>query len=295
MVRLLLILCVFALPLRADPPPQISCSDGVDAPRHCIRAAHFAEDVCTQIDAEARQHGLPPAFFARLLWQESRFDPNAVSPANAKGIAQFIDSTARLRKLSDPFNPAEAIARSAEYLGEMTRRYGSLGMAAIGYNGGERRAEGWQARTGGLARETIDYVRIITGHTAETWRDAPPEDADFALDGETPFLTACVAMAAKRRVTPLRPSQPPPPRFSPWGVQVAYGLNATAARAAYDRLSRACRRAAPATRLELVPQARRGTRTSILAVRIGADSRREAMRLCGAISDAGCSCRAYRN
>ncbi|MGB3406769.1 MAG: lytic transglycosylase domain-containing protein, partial [Jannaschia sp.] len=229
----------------------MSCSDGLDTPRHCIRPGEaFAVDLCRQIEAEARLHGLPPGYFARLLWQESRFDPNAVSPANAKGIAQFIDSTARLRGLKDPFNPAEAVARAAEYLGEMTRRYGNLGHAAIGYNGGERRAEGWIAGTGGLARETIDYVRIITGHTAETWRDAPPEDETFRLDGETPFQDACVAMAATRRLTPLAP---PPPRFAAWGAQVTFGNDAGAARAAYGRLPQACRAAAPEQRLEFIP------------------------------------------
>lgn len=241
-------------------------------------------------------HGLPAAYLARLLWQESRFDPNAVSPANAKGIAQFIDSTARLRRLSNPFNPAEAIARSAEYLGEMSRRYGNVGLAAIGYNGGERRAEGWKARSGGLARETINYVRIITGHTAETWRDSPPENLTYALDGETPFHAACVAMAANRRVTPLAPPAPPPPRYAAWGAQVGFGNDPRAARAAYARLPRACRAAAPESRVELIPVRRRGPGDRVYhMVRVGADSRRAAANLCRAVNKAGCACAAYRN
>ncbi|WP_371155277.1 lytic transglycosylase domain-containing protein [Jannaschia sp. 2305UL9-9] len=296
MLRVVFLLCLLASPLRADPPAVISCSDGIDAPRHCIRAATFAADVCAQIEAEARLHGLPPGYFARLLWQESRFDPNAVSPANAKGIAQFIDSTARLRRLSDPFNPAEAIARSAEYLGEMTRRYGNVGMAAIGYNGGERRAEGWQARTGGLARETIDYVRIITGHTAQTWRDSPPTGLTFALDGATPFKDACVAMAAKRRVSPLAPPPPPEPRFAAWGAQVGFGDTPRSAQAAYASLPGACRAAAPQSKLEIVPVARRGPgNRNYHMLRIAAGSQRAAADVCRAVQRAGCRCAAYRN
>lgn len=292
MLRAVVLFVLLACPVRAETPPATACSEGLAGPRHCINPDSFARDVCTQIAAEAQLNGLPPAFLARLLWQESRFDPNAVSPARAMGIAQFIASTARLRGLDDPFNPADAIEKSAAYLAEMTRRFGNVGLAAIGYNGGERRAEGWIARTGGLARETRDYVRIITGESAETWRDAPPEGETFALDGDTPFQAACVAMAANRRVTPLAP---PAPRFSAWGVQVAYGTDSRRARAAYDNLSRACRRAAPASRLEFVPQSRRGTARSIIAARIGADSRAQAIRTCRAISDAGCICRAYRN
>ncbi|MCK0167763.1 lytic transglycosylase domain-containing protein [Jannaschia sp. S6380] len=280
-------------PAAADPPRPIWCSEGRFGPRHCIRPDSFAADTCAQIEAEARLHGLPPAFFARLLWQESRFDPNAVSPMRAMGIAQFIAPTARLRGLGDPFNPAEAIEKSAEYLGEMTQRYGNVGLAAIGYNGGERRAEGWIARTGGLARETIDYVAIITGKTVEDWRDAPPQDLSFDLDGDTPFRAACEAMAVDRRLTPL---VPPPPPLSPWGVQVGYGTSQATARASFERLTRGCRSAAPASSLEFVRLDRRGPgRPTIVAARLGAGSRGEAIRLCRAIARAGCTCRAYRN
>ena len=98
---------------RPTPRPVTAwCSEGAFGPPHCIRAESFEADLCAQIEAEARQHGLPPGFLARLLWQESRFDPNAVSPKAARGIAQFIDSTARLRGLEDQFNPAESVEKS---------------------------------------------------------------------------------------------------------------------------------------------------------------------------------------
>ena len=53
---------------------------------------------------------------ARLIWQESRFRPEAVSHAGAQGVAQFMPGTARMRGLADPFEPREAIAKSAELL-----------------------------------------------------------------------------------------------------------------------------------------------------------------------------------
>ena len=299
---LLLLVALTAPPLRAqeaarapapEPRPVVEwCSEGAFGPRRCIRAAAYEADLCAQIEAEAALHGLPPAFLARLLWQESRFDPNAVSPKAARGIAQFIDSTARLRGLEDQFNPAESVEKSAEYLGEMTRRYGNVGLAAIGYNGGERRAEGWIARTGGLARETRAYVAIVTGKSAETWRDDPPEGEDFALD-DGPFRPACEAMAKDRRVTPLAP---PPPRFAPWGVQVAYGASDSAARASFDRLTRSCPAPARAAPREMVPVRARGPgRPDYVAVRLAAGSRAEGARLCAALARAGCRCRVFRN
>ncbi len=294
MLRAVVVLLALAVtPVRADPPPAIACSEGAFGPRHCIRADRFAADLCHQIEAEARLHGLPPGFLARLLWQESRFDPGAVSPKRAMGIAQFIASTAQLRGLADPFNPAEAIEKSAHYLGEMSGRYGNVGLVAIGYNGGEARVERFMARSGGLARETVNYVRIITGLRAETWRDGSPEDVTFVLDDAVPFQTACVTMAPARRISPLATPEPP---VSPWGVQVGFGLDEGAARASYDRLTRGCRSEAPAARLEFVRVEGRGPgRRSLVAARIGAASRSEAVALCRAIARAGCICRAFRN
>ena len=65
--------------------------------------------VCDLIEAEAKTHGLPREFLARLIWKESRFDPNAVSPAGAEGIAQFMPGTAAQRGLGDPYDIDQAI------------------------------------------------------------------------------------------------------------------------------------------------------------------------------------------
>ncbi|MBM2574812.1 lytic transglycosylase domain-containing protein [Jannaschia sp. Os4] len=290
-MRLLLaLLLLLAVPAAADPPPRLWCSAETGA-RHCIRADRFDADLCRQIEAEAAAHGIPADYFARLLWQESRFRPRAVSPAYAKGIAQFIDSTARLRGLKDQFNPAESVFRSAEYLGEMTRRYGNLGLAAAGYNGGERRVERFIARQGGFARETIDYVSIITGKTVQDWRDGDPKPDMRLSDG--PFGSACLALAGQRRLRPLAPPAPPPVVFAPWGVQVGYGHTPQRARASYALLLPQCRQEA---RVEFVPQpARRGGGRAYIAVRLAAQTRREAARLCQGIRARGCGCAVYRN
>jgi len=69
--------------------------------------------ICHLIEVHADRHGLPRDFFARLIWKESRFDPDAVSPAGAEGIAQFMPGTAELRGLVDPFDVESAIPASA--------------------------------------------------------------------------------------------------------------------------------------------------------------------------------------
>jgi soluble lytic murein transglycosylase-like protein len=51
------------------------------------------EDVCRALEQSAAESALPVEFFARVIWQESRFNAMAVSPKGAEGIAQFMPAT----------------------------------------------------------------------------------------------------------------------------------------------------------------------------------------------------------
>jgi hypothetical protein len=220
--------------------PGTMCSLAQSGQVDCIRPDHFTYDLCQQIENVSRNNGIDPGFFARLLWQESRFDPNALSRAGAQGIAQFMPQTAKLRGLPDSYNPAQAIERSANYLGELQRTYGNAGLAAVAYNGGEGRANGFTKEGKGLASETVNYVPIITGLSAERWRDDPPKAHDFRLDGDTPFLQSCLNLAKDRRLTKL---SPPGPKHKAWGVQLAFGRTKSEAKAKAKvaRLRSSCR------------------------------------------------------
>src|SRR5258708_7320803 len=68
------------------------------------------DTICSALAAAAAQNDLPTDFFTRLIWQESRFDPAAVSRAGAQGVGAFMPATANWRGLSNPFAPLEAIA-----------------------------------------------------------------------------------------------------------------------------------------------------------------------------------------
>ena len=103
--------------------------------------------------------GLPPILLAALLRSESGFDPRAVSPAGARGIAQFMPATARGLDLGDPFDPAEAIPAAARLLAGHLRAFGSVPLALAAYNAGPAAVE----RYGGVPpfRETQAYVARI--------------------------------------------------------------------------------------------------------------------------------------
>src|ERR1700743_2185767 len=112
-----------------------------------------AEAICLMIESAARATGLPLEFFARLIWQESRFQPDAVGPMTrygqrAQGIAQFMPGTAGDRGLLDPMNPVQALPKSAEFLAELRSQFGNLGLAAAAYNAGPRRGQERLGRAG---------------------------------------------------------------------------------------------------------------------------------------------------
>ena len=279
----------------AADPREAQCSTGKWGHAQCIRSDHFVYNTCNAIEVFSKRHGLDTGFFARLIWQESRFDPNALSHANARGIAQFIPSTARLRGLKDPYNPADALEHSAQYLAEMVQRHGNEGMAAIGYNGGEGSAEGFLEGKG-LAPETVNYVPIITGLTAEQWRDTPPKDPDFRLDPGKSFYAACSEMARKRKLTPIKRVAPPPPPLKPWGVQLGFGTSEKSAKAKIANQTRSCSGKVKGEKLDLIYVKNRvsGKKGYYFGC-IGRNTRDAAQRLCSDLKRQLCSCLVVEN
>lgn len=289
---------IAGIAVAALDPPASRPSEGIVSSRRCtadgtacIRRATYIPDVCRMLETAARANALDPHFLARLIWKESLFDASAISPAGAQGIAQFMPGTAALRGLRDPFNPAEALHASAEYLAEMRQSYGNIGLAAIAYNGGEARAERFIAKAGGLPAETRAYVQAITGHGAEVWRDAPPEAVDLALAPERAFQPACIALAANRR---LRAFSTAPPVL-PWGVIVASHRDRAGAERQAGRLRN---RHATVLGDETVTYTHSrvpGMPRRLYMAQIGRTSRAEADALCNRLRRTGGDCMVLRN
>ncbi|MCK1341184.1 transglycosylase SLT domain-containing protein [Bradyrhizobium sp. 38] len=129
------------------------------------------ERFCHALRGAAEASGIPVPFFARLIWQESRFRSDEVSQAGAQGVAQFMPETAAEVGLDDPFDPMKALPASAKFLRKLRDDFGNLGLAAAAYNAGPGRIQKWLAKESELPRETRDYVRIITGTKAEDWTE----------------------------------------------------------------------------------------------------------------------------
>ena len=251
--------------------------------------------LCRMIEAGAATHRLPVDFFTRLIWQESSFRPGVTSRAGAQGAAQFMPGTAAERGLADPFDPEQAIPKSAELLDELRRRFGNLGLAAAAYNGGPARVEAWLDGRGGLPWETRNYVSVITGRAAEDWvaesrRIGPPQP-----DGEA--ATRCLVLVAgfrRGRAPPVVTAYSGPIEESPiapWGVQLAGNFSKAVALASYARArERHATILADMTPMVIGTRLRsRGTH-AFYRVRIPAATREAATELCARLHRAGGAC-----
>jgi soluble lytic murein transglycosylase-like protein len=73
---------------------------------------------------------------AAQIYAESNFNPFAVSPAGAQGIAQFMPGTAAGMGLSNPFDAAASIDAQAHLMHDLLARFASVPLALAAYNAG---------------------------------------------------------------------------------------------------------------------------------------------------------------
>jgi soluble lytic murein transglycosylase-like protein len=108
------------------------------------------------IDRSEAEHKLPPGLLARLLWQESRYNPKASNPSGACGIAQIIP---RWHPGVDVWNPQEAIPYAAAYLQNLYGQFKSWKLALAAYNWGPGNLAKFGITT--APDETREYYRSI--------------------------------------------------------------------------------------------------------------------------------------
>ena len=255
-----------------------------------------AGEICRVVSQAASDNGLPLDFFTRLIWQESRFNPDAISPKGAQGIAQFMPGTASWRGLANPFEPMQALREAASYLRELRTTFrGSLGLAAAAYNAGPGRVEAWLAGRGGLPGETRAYVRAVTGHEAETWASQQPPEWEAAA---LPKGGNCIEVAKLITAAPRAPRRAlaSSPAWGPWGVQLAGNWSEGGVLATYEQLRRTYNPVLR-DRLPLVLQTqlpgRRGAAKYM--VRVSETTRPKADALCAQLRAAGGACVVLRN
>jgi len=257
----------------------------------------FVDTVCPLMQQQAEVRGLPPMPFVRLIWRESRFNPNALSPKGAQGIAQFMPGTAEDRGLADPFEPKSAIVHSASLLADLNKEFGNFGLAAAAYNAGEERVRGWLAGNRTLPWETRAYVVFVTGRAAEEWKLPETELPEtLKTQGDT-VQESCKELAplvvrAVYETEPLTASG----AWRPWGAHVSSAFSKAKALSIFARLRRE-HASVLADREPFVTPVRnlsRGRR-ALYQVQIGADSRVDAGNICAALRRDGGACIVEKN
>lgn len=259
----------------------------------CIRAGSYNRDICKAIEILATESRLPPDYFARLLWRESRFRPESISPKGAQGIAQFMPSTAALRGLADSTDALRAMEASAVYLDELRTRFGNLGLAAGAYNAGEQRLTSFLS-SGSLPYETRSYIFGITGHSAEEWTAATSDLALPALDEHRPFMEACVALADTRKL--VQPALSTEGLWAPWGAQLAAASRTDVARMLFKQASSKLPTPLASEEPLIIRKRDRdfGYRPRYSA-RIGRPERADAENVCATVRRAGLPCLVFKN
>ena len=84
----------------------------------------------------AQRWNVSSALLAAQIYAESNFNPFAVSPAGARGIAQFMPATAQAYGLRNAFDPAQSIDAQARMMRDLLRRFASVPLALAAYNAG---------------------------------------------------------------------------------------------------------------------------------------------------------------
>ena len=98
-----------------------------------------------------------------MIETESAWNPNAVSGAGAKGLAQFMDPTAAEFGVS-PYNPQSAIDGAAKYLKYLTDFFnGDMRLAIFAYNGGMGNIQKFNGPIPGSQENQEYYGKVMRG------------------------------------------------------------------------------------------------------------------------------------
>ena len=167
--------------------PQFMAEGGEQLPVGILKVI-FPLDYWDLIHRQARAANLDPYLTAALVAQESTFQADVRSSANAWGLMQILPATGRryapslglgrftTSRLTDP-NVNVRIGTA--YFADLMKQFGDPAFALAAYNAGENRVERWRAERPGIPLdefiddipfpETQNYVKRIIG-TAEDYR-----------------------------------------------------------------------------------------------------------------------------
>ena len=173
----------------------------------------------------AEKYNLPRDVFLSLVYQESKFNPEARSRRGAYGLAQLMPGTAADLR-ADRYDPAQNLDAGARYLRQQIDRFGSLPLALAAYNAGPNRV----AQAGNQIpriTETQDYVKNIMRRAGVEGYAEGGRVRESLIDMEDRYADAPTIRSADeeydRRLLERDPLMTPASRLGVAGVPVPRG------------------------------------------------------------------------
>ncbi len=125
------------------------------------KGSNLTPEITKEIIIRAKYYSLDPLMVLEVMRQESSFNPMACSRANARGLMQFVPSTARRFGITNPHDVSQSVDAGCRYLAFLIRKFnGRLDLVLAGYNAGEHSVEKYGNQVPPFA-ETRNYVRTI--------------------------------------------------------------------------------------------------------------------------------------
>lgn len=158
---------------------------------------------------KAQTYGIDPDLYVRQIEAESSFNPQAVSPAGAQGIAQFMPGTAKGVGLENPYDPVTALDAGAKHLSQLYKRYdGNMELALAAYNAGPGAVDKYNGVP--PFKETQHYVAKIMG------RD-PTANVSASVQGDPVAAKQGSALQTAYSKTTSAKMAPSPVNVAPYG------------------------------------------------------------------------------
>jgi soluble lytic murein transglycosylase-like protein len=112
------------------------------------------------IESASKKYKLDQKLIHAVIYVESAYQPNALSPKGAQGLMQLMPGTAKRYGVSDAFDPDQNISGGTQYLRDLLDRYdGNRTLALAAYNAGENAV----SKYNGVPpyEETINYIEKV--------------------------------------------------------------------------------------------------------------------------------------